>query len=128
MLAFLVPGKVYSTPFRLTVLGISVAAGKVDASIAQALIMTVGNKIGMNKWLNRVTEIYALFTLCGIYSVLGCQRMSIDCLTVCAARRVILPVLYTQLRSRITVILGVDCDLRTSANHSTTADCEAEQG
>ncbi|KAK5213790.1 Inorganic phosphate transporter pho84 [Exophiala xenobiotica] len=67
---FIVPGEVYPTRFRSTAHGISAAAGKVGAVLAQALIGPLRNKTGTNKWLNHVMEIFALFMLCGIFTTL----------------------------------------------------------
>lgn len=60
----------YPTRFRSTAHGISAAAGKVGAVLAQALIGPLRNKNGTNKWLNHVMEIFALFMLCGIFTTL----------------------------------------------------------
>lgn len=60
----------YPTRFRSTAHGISAAAGKVGAVLAQALIGPLRNKTGTNKWLNHVMEIFALFMLCGIFTTL----------------------------------------------------------
>ncbi|KAL2394654.1 Inorganic phosphate transporter PHO84 [Exophiala dermatitidis] len=67
---FIVPGEVYPTRFRSTAHGISAAAGKVGAVLAQALIGPLRNKTGTNKWLNHVMEIFALFMLCGVFTTL----------------------------------------------------------
>lgn len=60
----------YPTRFRSTAHGISAAAGKIGAVLAQALIGPLRNKTGTNKWLNHVMEIFALFMLCGIFTTL----------------------------------------------------------
>lgn len=60
----------YPTRFRSTAHGISAAAGKVGAVLAQALVGPLRNKTGTNKWLNHVMEIFALFMLCGIFTTL----------------------------------------------------------
>jgi len=61
---------VYPTRFRSTAHGISAAAGKVGAVLAQALVGPLRNKTGTNKWLNHVMQIFALFMFCGIFTTL----------------------------------------------------------
>lgn len=63
-----VPGEVFPTRYRSTAHGISAAAGKVGAVIAQALIGPLRNRGGNNKWLDHVMQIFALFMFCGIFT------------------------------------------------------------
>ena len=60
------PGEVFPTRFRSTAHGISAAAGKVGAVIAQALVGPLANKGGPNAWLDHVMEIFALFMILGV--------------------------------------------------------------
>lgn len=63
-----VPGEVFPTRFRSTAHGISAAAGKVGATLAQAIFGPLENIGGPSKWLNHVMEIFALFMLCGVFT------------------------------------------------------------
>lgn len=73
---FIVPGECFPTRYRSTAHGISAAAGKVGAIIAQTALGTLinyhcardGKKT--NCWLPHVMEIFALFMLCGIFTTL----------------------------------------------------------
>ncbi|CAH2352964.1 inorganic phosphate transporter Pho84p [[Candida] railenensis] len=73
---FLVPGEVFPTRYRSSAHGISAAAGKVGAIIAQTCIGTLVNhgcaKKGLktNCFLPHVMEIFALFMLIGIFTSL----------------------------------------------------------
>ncbi|QNP95240.1 YALIA101S15e00716g1_1 [Yarrowia lipolytica] len=70
---FIVPGEVFPTRYRSSAHGISAAAGKIGAIIAQVVIGTLidhncardGKPAGC--WLNHVMEIFALFMLCGFF-------------------------------------------------------------
>ncbi|CUM68369.1 uncharacterized protein PRCAT00006092001 [Priceomyces carsonii] len=68
---FIVPGEVFPTRYRSSAHGISAAAGKVGAIIAQTCIGTLINHNCSaeepNCWLNHVMEIFALFMLLGIF-------------------------------------------------------------
>ena len=64
------PGEVFPTRFRSTAHGLSAAAERIGAVLAQALIGPLRNKGGTNKWLNHVMEIFALFMVCGIFTTL----------------------------------------------------------
>lgn len=70
---FIVPGEVFPTRYRSSAHGISAAAGKIGAIIAQTALGTLINhncaKDGKeeNCWLPHVMEIFALFMLCGIF-------------------------------------------------------------
>ncbi|VEU23069.1 DEKNAAC104009 [Brettanomyces naardenensis] len=68
---FIIPGECYPTRYRSTAHGISAAAGKVGAIIAQTCIGTLENhncpKSTPNCWLNHVMEIFALFMLLGFF-------------------------------------------------------------
>ena len=70
VLNFLVPGEVYPTRFRSTAHGVSAAAGKIGAVLAQGLIGPLRNKGGTNQWLNHVMEIFALFMVCSVFTTL----------------------------------------------------------
>ncbi|KAH3662000.1 hypothetical protein OGAPHI_006181 [Ogataea philodendri] len=73
---FIVPGECYPTRYRSTAHGISAAAGKVGAIVAQTCIGTLqdhncardGKK--KNCWLPHVMEIFALFMLVGFFTSL----------------------------------------------------------
>lgn len=72
---FIVPGEVFPTRYRSTSHGMSAAAGKVGAIIAQVLIGPLrvrGNptKENPSPWLNHVMQIFALFMFCGIFTTL----------------------------------------------------------
>ncbi|WLF77154.1 Inorganic phosphate transporter pho84 [Lodderomyces elongisporus] len=71
---FIVPGEVFPTRYRSTAHGLSAAAGKVGAIIAQTCIGTLINHgcdaEHPNCYLNHVLEIFALFMLLGIFTTL----------------------------------------------------------
>lgn len=72
---FIVPGECFPTRYRSTSHGVSAAAGKVGAIIAQVLIgplRTRGAPPGStaSPWLNHVMQIYALFMFLGIFTTL----------------------------------------------------------
>ncbi|ANZ76029.1 BA75_02953T0 [Komagataella pastoris] len=71
---FIVPGECFPTKFRSTSHGISAAAGKVGAIIAQTVIGTLTNhgcsKEEPNCFLPHVMEIFALFMLLGTFTSL----------------------------------------------------------
>jgi MFS transporter, PHS family, inorganic phosphate transporter len=76
-----VPGEAFPTRYRSTAHGISAAAGKTGAVIAQALIGPLRNKGGTNKWLDHVMQIFALFMFCGIFTTLlipETKRLSLE--------------------------------------------------
>ncbi|CAL9731069.1 inorganic phosphate transporter Pho84p [Monosporozyma unispora] len=68
---FIVPGEVFPTRYRSTAHGISAAAGKIGAIIAQTALGTLINHNcardgkAKNCWLPHVMEIFALFMLLG---------------------------------------------------------------
>ncbi|GMG43009.1 unnamed protein product [Ambrosiozyma monospora] len=73
---FIVPGECFPTRFRSTTHGISAAAGKIGAVIAQTCIGTLENHNcpidpvtgkGDRCWLNNVMKIFALFMLLGFF-------------------------------------------------------------
>jgi len=70
----MVPGECYPTRIRATAHGVSAAAGKIGAVIAQAaftLLVTKGETEGsLHPWLDRVMQIFALFMLCGVFTSL----------------------------------------------------------
>lgn len=73
---FIVPGECFPTRYRSTSHGISAAAGKVGAILAQTIFgpLRTRNRLGSPKaaaaapWLNHIMEIFALFMLCGIFT------------------------------------------------------------
>jgi MFS transporter, PHS family, inorganic phosphate transporter len=71
---FIVPGECFPTRYRSSSHGISAAAGKVGAIIAQALIGPLRTRgataTNASPWINHVMEIFALFMLCGIFTSL----------------------------------------------------------
>ncbi|RCK55813.1 Inorganic phosphate transporter PHO84 [Candida viswanathii] len=71
---FIVPGECFPTRYRSTAHGLSAAAGKVGAIIAQTCIGTLVNhgcdKEHKNCFLPHVLEIFALFMLLGIFTTL----------------------------------------------------------
>lgn len=71
---FIVPGECFPTRYRSTAHGISAAAGKVGAIIAQTAIGTLKDhgcsKDNSNCFLPHVMEIFALFMLIGIFTTL----------------------------------------------------------
>ncbi|CAI7575882.1 unnamed protein product [Penicillium pancosmium] len=72
---FIVPGECFPTRYRSTSHGISAAAGKVGAIIAQCVFGPLVHR-GAKKdssdspWLNHVMQIFALFMFCGIFTSL----------------------------------------------------------
>src|SRR5579859_6501194 len=58
---FIVPGEVFPTRYRSTAYGISAACGKIGSIISQAIFGPLKDKGGMDKWVNSVMQIYALF-------------------------------------------------------------------
>jgi PHS family inorganic phosphate transporter-like MFS transporter len=72
---FIVPGECFPTRYRSTSHGISAAAGKVGAIIAQCVfgpLITRGATPGSTEtpWLKHVMQIFALFMLCGVFTTL----------------------------------------------------------
>ncbi|KKK11825.1 hypothetical protein P175DRAFT_0439989 [Aspergillus ochraceoroseus IBT 24754] len=71
---FIVPGECFPTRYRSTSHGISAAAGKVGAIIAQCVFGPLVHKGAKNSsdspWLNHVMQIFALFMLCGCFTTL----------------------------------------------------------
>ena len=73
---FIVPGECFPTRYRSTSHGISAAAGKVGAIIAQCVfgpLVHKGSQKGSSDespWLNHVMQIFALFMLCGCFTSL----------------------------------------------------------
>lgn len=63
---FIVPGEIFPTRFRSTAHGISAAAGKIGAVIAQALLGPLAKTTG----LNHVMEIFAALMVCGVATTL----------------------------------------------------------
>ncbi|KAI8318930.1 phosphate:H+ symporter [Martensiomyces pterosporus] len=62
---FVWPGEVFPTRFRATAHGVSAAAGKLGAIVAQAGLMTLKDRGGPNAFIPHLIEIFALFTLIG---------------------------------------------------------------
>ncbi|KAJ5110427.1 Repressible high-affinity phosphate permease [Penicillium argentinense] len=72
---FIVPGECFPTRYRSTSHGISAAAGKIGAIIAQCVfgpLVHRGAPKGSSDspWLNHVMQIFALFMFCGIFTSL----------------------------------------------------------
>ncbi|KAI9933519.1 acid phosphatase pho5 [Aspergillus wentii] len=71
---FIVPGECFPTRYRSTSHGISAAAGKVGAIIAQCVFGPLVHRGAKNSsdspWLNHVMQIFALFMLCGCFTSL----------------------------------------------------------
>ena len=71
---FIVPGECFPTRYRSTSHGLSAAAGKVGAILAQCLIGPLEVKGATeddpDPWLNHVMEIFALFMFLGIFTTL----------------------------------------------------------
>ena len=69
---FIVPGECFPTRYRSTSHGISAAAGKIGAIIAQCVFGPLAHrgatKTDDSPWLNHVMEIFSLFMLCGFLS------------------------------------------------------------
>ncbi|KAJ5715426.1 phosphate:H+ symporter [Penicillium malachiteum] len=83
---FIVPGECFPTRYRSTAHGISAAAGKIGAIIAQCVFGPLVNK-GAPKgstdspWLNNVMKIFCLFMFCGIltsFLIPETKRLSLD--------------------------------------------------
>lgn len=73
---FIVPGECFPTRYRSTGHGISAAAGKIGAIVAQVISIPLLAKDspancsgvkGCSPWLNRLMQIFALFMLCGTF-------------------------------------------------------------
>lgn len=69
---FIVPGECFPTRYRSTSHGLSAAAGKIGAIIAQCVFGPLahrgaheGKSSADTPWLNHVMQIFALFMLCG---------------------------------------------------------------
>jgi PHS family inorganic phosphate transporter-like MFS transporter len=70
---FIVPGEVFPTRYRSTGHGISAAAGKLGAIVAQvgfSRLKDIGGKTGSNAWLKHILELFAFFMLTGVFSTL----------------------------------------------------------
>ena len=72
---FIVPGECFPTRYRSTSHGLSAAAGKVGAIVAQTVFGPLRTRGKVTKsdpapWLNHVMEIFALFMLCGVFTSL----------------------------------------------------------
>ncbi|KAH7107655.1 phosphate permease [Auriculariales sp. MPI-PUGE-AT-0066] len=70
---FIVPGEAFPTRYRSTCHGISAAAGKLGAIIAQvgfARLKAKGRTEDDNPWLDHILQIFALFMLTGVFSTL----------------------------------------------------------
>ncbi|KAJ1954338.1 hypothetical protein EC988_002493, partial [Linderina pennispora] len=64
--SFVIPGEVFPTRFRATAHGISAAAGKLGAIVAQGGFLQLKDIGGKNAWINHLLEIFALFMLIGL--------------------------------------------------------------
>jgi MFS transporter, PHS family, inorganic phosphate transporter len=64
-----VPGECFPTRLRATAHGVSAAAGKIGAVVAQLAFAPLVNRGATPKnphpWLDKVMQIFALFMLCG---------------------------------------------------------------
>lgn len=72
---FIVPGECFPTRYRSTSHGISAAAGKLGAIIAQCVfgpLVHRGAAKGSSDspWLNHIMQIFSLFMFCGIFTTL----------------------------------------------------------
>ncbi|KXL47140.1 hypothetical protein M433DRAFT_152974 [Acidomyces richmondensis BFW] len=71
---FIIPGEVFPTRYRSTSYGISAAAGKIGAIVAQCAIAPLKSRgatpSDSSPWLNHVIEIFALFMLFGIFTTI----------------------------------------------------------
>jgi PHS family inorganic phosphate transporter-like MFS transporter len=67
---FIVPGEVFPTRYRSTAHGLSAAAGKLGAVVAQVGFARLTALGGKNSFLDHILEIFALFMLTGIFSTL----------------------------------------------------------
>ncbi|KAE8155036.1 phosphate permease [Aspergillus avenaceus] len=74
---FIVPGECFPTRYRSTSHGISAAAGKIGAIIAQCVFGPLAHKGAREgksssdtPWLNHVMQIFSLFMLCGCFTSL----------------------------------------------------------
>ncbi|KAJ1955831.1 hypothetical protein EC988_001669 [Linderina pennispora] len=63
---FVIPGEVFPTRFRSTAHGISAAAGKLGAIVAQGGFMQLKDRGGKNAFIDRLLQIFALFMLVGL--------------------------------------------------------------
>ncbi|KAI8325148.1 MFS general substrate transporter [Martensiomyces pterosporus] len=63
---FVIPGEVFPTRFRSTAHGISAAAGKLGAIVAQGGFMQLKDRGGKDAWINHLLQIFALFMLLGL--------------------------------------------------------------
>lgn len=81
---FVIPGEIFPTRYRSTAHGISAAAGKVGAIVAQTCIGTLinhGCPTNNSCFLPHVMEIFALFMLLGIFTTLlipETKRMTLE--------------------------------------------------
>ncbi|KAJ2613048.1 hypothetical protein H4S08_002414 [Coemansia sp. RSA 1365] len=64
---FVIPGEVFPTRFRSTAHGISAAAGKLGAIVAQGGFMQLKDRGGKNQFIDHLLEIFALFMLIGFF-------------------------------------------------------------
>ncbi|KAJ2080829.1 hypothetical protein H4R24_002792 [Coemansia sp. RSA 988] len=62
---FVIPGEVFPTRFRSTAHGISAAAGKFGAIVAQGGLLLLVNIGGRNSWINHLLQIFAAFMFLG---------------------------------------------------------------
>ncbi|KAF1990721.1 phosphate permease [Aulographum hederae CBS 113979] len=71
---FIYPGELFPTRVRGTGAGISAAAGKVGAVLAQVVFAPMAKRGATpenhDPWLNRLMQIFALFMLCGLLTSL----------------------------------------------------------
>ncbi|KAJ2156454.1 hypothetical protein GGF46_005175 [Coemansia sp. RSA 552] len=64
---FVIPGEVFPTRFRSTAHGVSAAAGKLGAIVAQGGFMQLKDRGGKNAFIDHLLGIFALFMLIGFF-------------------------------------------------------------
>ncbi|KAJ2796485.1 hypothetical protein H4R20_005515, partial [Coemansia guatemalensis] len=64
---FVIPGEVFPTRFRSTAHGISAAAGKFGAIVAQGGFLQLTDVGGKNNWINHLLQIFGAFMLLGFF-------------------------------------------------------------
>ncbi|KAJ2454326.1 hypothetical protein EV183_001572 [Coemansia sp. RSA 2336] len=62
---FVIPGEVFPTRFRSTAHGISAAAGKLGAIVAQGGFLQLTDVGGKNAWIDHLLQVFALFMFIG---------------------------------------------------------------
>ncbi|KAJ2308127.1 hypothetical protein IWW55_000610 [Coemansia sp. RSA 2706] len=62
---FVIPGEVFPTRFRATAHGISAAAGKLGAIVAQGGLLQLTDIGGKHAWIDHLLQVFALFMFVG---------------------------------------------------------------